>query len=191
MWNTKTAWTCNFYRVFLHLLGVTVTNLNPTPRTHPPHTNTDSADRMAATSTDVVDGWKSYFVNLTSFIKECKRHKETDSIEKATYFCETLERYIRSTDRLLATVMDHVDVPLLCPPVHHTDGVEILELALLLEKLVNVLKVFWLPYWRCREETLESAALSTCRLPELNDHIQIVHTGMDALCERVHSWQTV
>lgn len=134
---------------------------------------------MAQTCDDIVDGWKSFFINLTSFIKECERHKETNSIDKATYFCEALERYIRSIGHLLATVMD----ALLCPQVHNADGVgmsDFVELALLLERLVNVLRDFWLPYWRCREETLEST--SPMCLPELINHVQMLRTGMNVLC---------
>lgn len=68
------------------------------------------ATRIATitSSTDFIDEWESYFSYLTSVLNECRRHRETDSVEKVSYFCETLERFIVSTDCLLVTANDAV-----------------------------------------------------------------------------------
>ena len=133
---------------------------------------------MAATSSatdDVVEGWKGYFAYLTSLLNECKRHQETDSVEKAIYLRDTLERYTQSTDRLLATVKDAVNFPADYAGVSMS---ECAELELLLERLVHVLRLLWLPYWRRHVEALELQSLSCPGQSEqLIDQVQEIHTG--------------
>lgn len=136
------------------------------------------ATRIATntSSTDFIDEWESYFSYLTSDLNECRRHRETDSVEKVSYFCETLERFIVSTDRLLVTANDAVQ----CPSEYNDVNVsDCLMLAELLERLVHSLRDS-LAYWRSRDEQLQSTA-AIPHAGEFYRYLEFDHAGASVL----------
>ena len=126
------------------------------------------------TVVNVLEGWRSYFGSLMSLLEECRRHWElTESIEKVTYFCEMLERFVGSTERLRVIAIEAALSP------EEYDDVNAREcsiLALCLEKIVGLLKDSWLPYWRDREEALRKSHISS--FGQLNGCVQMIHTGV-------------
>lgn len=134
---------------------------------------------------NVLEGWKNYFSCLTSFLRECGRQWETESLDKAAYFCERLERFVRSTDCLLSTVKDAVLFP------ENYDNViasECFELAISLQELVSMLRITWLPYWCNRKEELGQRGYHIPEYGALNGCVQLIHTGIQFICTCTYTY---
>ena len=120
---------------------------------------------------DIVEDWKEYFTYLTSFLRECIRQQETTEKDKVSYFCERLECFIRSTQRLLNIVRSAM------ASVDECEGLNLREctaLATSIESLVVSMRDSWLPYWQSRQEKCNGFFFYDA----LADHAQTIRTGL-------------